>query len=207
MTPTNPTINLRTTNADGTTETITMHPSNPIYPIFAAHLAALTDTIPEATATLTTGGQPHPSTGRLEGPIPRALGTTLLVEYAHNDARGFTDNVPGMEHYELDGEHMFTEWRALSYASLPELTRAVFVALPPEDQQKVRDLAHKGFIVALTEHADALPAALKSKTLHTLPGLAVAMQFADTVLGTDEMVRIAMEHGYPGTANDGGKVH
>lgn len=192
------TIVVTTTNVDGTTETATMNPTSAVYPLYALHLAALLEQIPGVQVTCSAGTKGHPALGAYSGPLNRALATCLLTFAAEERAPGCTDNVPGMEHYELDGEHMVTSWEALKRADPATLTRAVFDAMPPEQQQALRTPVRKALLEALTEHADAL----KGDPLHIPFALHVRRKLADIVLGVTETAHLFDE-----AAKDGGKVH
>lgn len=192
------TIVVTTTNVDGTTETATMNPTSAVYPLYALHLAALLEQIPGVQVTCSAGTKGHPALGAYSGPLNRALATCLLTFAAEERAPGCTDNVPGMEHYELDGEHLVTSWEALKRADPATLTRAVFDAMPPEQQQALRTPVRKALLEALTEHADAL----KGDPLHIPFALHVRRKLADIVLGVTETAHLFDE-----AAKDGGKVH
>ena len=197
------TIVVTTTNVDGTTETETVHPSSSIYPLYALHLAALLEQIPGVEVTCSAGTEPHPALGAYSGPLNRALATCLLTFAAEERAPGCTDNVPGMEHYELDGEHMVTSWEALKRADPATLTRAVFDALPPEQKQRMRAPVRKALLEALTEHAEAL----KDKTRPFPPELDTVRRMAETVLGIPETANLFYEAAKDEATKDGGKVH
>lgn len=192
------TIVVTTTNVDGTTETTTMDPTSAVYPIYALQLAALLEQIPGVQVTCSAGTEGHPALGAYSGPLNRALATCLLTFAAEERAPGCTDNVPGMEHYELDGEHMVTSWEALMRADPATLTRAVFDALPPQGQQTLRTLTRKALLEALTEHVDAL----KGDPLRIPFALHAMRKLADNVLGVPETARLFDE-----ATKDGGKVH
>lgn len=197
------TIVVTTTNVDGTTETTTIDPTSAVYPLYALQLAALLENRPDATATCSTGTDHRPTLGAYNGPLNRALATCLLTFAAMERAPGCTDNVPGMEHYELDGEHMVTSWEALNRADPATLTRAVFDALPPEQKQRLRTLTRKALLASLTEHADAL----KGETRPFPPELDNVRRIAETVLGIPETANLFYEAAHPEAAKAGGKVH
>lgn len=197
------TIVVTTTNVDGTTETTTMDPTSAVYPLYALQLAAVLEQIPGVQVTCSAGTEGHPALGAYSGPLNRALATCLLTFAAEERAPGCTDNVPGMEHYELDGEHMVTSWEALKRADPATLTRAVFDALPPQGQQTLRTLTRKALLEALTEHAEAL----KDETRLFPPELDNARRMAETVLGIPETANLFYEAAHPEAAKDGSKVH
>ncbi len=197
------TIVVTTTNVDGTTETTTMDPTSAVYPIYALQLAALLEQIPGVQVTCSAGTEPHPALGAYSGPLNRALVTCLLTIAAEERAPGCTDNVPGMEHYELDGEHMVTCWEALKRADPATLARAVFNALPPQGQQTLRTLTRKALLASLTEHAEAL----KDENRPFPPELDNVRRIAETVLGIPETANLFYEAAHPEATKDGGKVH
>lgn len=192
------TIVVTTTNVDGTTETTTMDPTSAVYPLYALQLAAVLEQIPGVQVTCSAGTEGHPALGAYSGQLQPSFASVLLTFAAEERAPGCTDNVPGMEHYELDGEHMVTSWEALKRADPATLTRAVFDALPPEQQQALRDPVRKALLEALTEHADAL----KGDPLRIPFALHVRRKLADIVLGVTETAHLFDE-----AAKDGGKVH
>ena len=192
------TIVVTTTNVDGTTETTTMDPTSAVYPLYALQLAAVLEQIPGVQVTCSAGTEGHPALGAYSGPLQPSFASTLLTFAAEERAPGCTDNVPGMEHYELDGEHMVTSWEALNRADPATLTHAVFDAMPPEQQQTLRAPVRKALLEALTEHADAL----KGDPLRIPFALHAMRKLADTVLGVPETARMFDE-----AATDGGKVH
>ena len=196
-------IVVTTTNVDGTTETTTMDPTSAVYPLYALQLAAVLEQIPGVQVTCSAGTEGHPALGAYSGPLNRALATCLLTFAAEERAPGCTDNVPGMEHYELDGEHMLTSWEALKRADPATLTRAVFDALPPQGQQTLRTLTRKALLEALTEHAEAL----KGETRPFPPELDNVRRMAETVLGIPETANLFYEAAHPEATKDGGKVH
>lgn len=197
------TIVVTTTNVDGTTETTTMDPTSAVYPLYALQLAAVLEQIPGVQVTCSTGTEGHPALGAYSGPLNRALATCLLTFAAEERAPGCTDNVPGMEHYELDGEHMVTSWEALNRADPATLTRAVFDALPPQGQQTLRTLTRKALLASLTEHAEAL----RDETRPFPPELDNVRRMAETVLGIPETADLFYEAAHPEATKDGGKVH
>lgn len=197
------TIVVTATNVDGTTETTTIDPTSPVYPLYALQLAALLENRPDATTTCSTGNDHRPALGAYNGPLNRALATCLLTFAAMERAPGCTDNVPGMEHYELDGEHMVTCWEALKRADPATLTRAVFDALPPQGQQTLRTLTHKALLEALTEHADAF----NGETRPFPPELDNVRCIAETVLGIPETADLFYEAAHPEATKGSGKVH
>ena len=197
------TIVVTTTNVDGTTETTTMDPTSAVYPIYALQLAALLEQIPGVQATCSTGTEHHPALGAYSGPLQPSFASTLLTFAAEERAPGCTDNVPGMEHYELDGEHMVTCWEALKRADPATLTRAVLDALPPEQKQRLRAPVRKALLASLTEHADAL----KDKTHPFPPELDNVRRMAETVLGIPETANLFYEAAHPEATTDGGKAH
>lgn len=197
------TIVVTTTNVDGTTETTTMDPTSAVYPLYALQLAAVLEQIPGVQVTCSAGTEGHPALGAYSGPLNRALATCLLTFAAEERAPGCTDNVPGMEHYELDGEHMVTSWEALKRADPATLTRAVLDALPPEQKQRLRAPVRKALLASLTEHADAL----KDKTRPFPPELDNARRIAETVLGIPETANLFYEAAHPEATKDGSKVH
>lgn len=192
------TIVVTTTNVDGTTDTTTMDPTSAVYPLYALQLAAVLEQIPGVQATCSAGTEGHPALGAYSGPLQPSFASTLLTFAAEERAPGCTDNVPGMEHYELDGEHMVTCWEALKSADPATLTRAVFDALPPQGQQTLRTLTRKALLEALTEHVDAL----KGDPLRIPFALHAMRKLADNVLGVPETARLFDE-----ATKDGGKVH
>jgi len=192
-----------TTNVDGTTETATMNPTSAVYPIYALQLAALLEQIPGVEVTCSTGTEQHPALGAYSGPLQPSFASGLLTFAAEERAPGCTDNVPGMEHYELDGEHMVTCWDALKRADPATLTRAVFDALPPQGQQTLRTLTRKALLEALTEHA----AALKDETRPFPLELDTVRRIAETVLGIPETANLFYEAAHPKATEDGGTVH
>lgn len=192
------TIVVTTTNVDGTTETTTMDPTSAVYPLYALLIAADLEQIPGVQVTCSTGTEHHPALGAYSGPLQPSFASTLLTFAAEERAPGCTDSVPGMEHYELDGEHMVTCWEALKQADPATLTRAVFDALPPQGQQTLRALTRKALLEALTEHADAL----KGDPLRIPFALHAMRKLADNVLGVPETARLFDE-----ATKDGGKVH
>jgi hypothetical protein len=196
-------IVVTTTNVDGTTETATMDPTSAVYPLYALQLAALLEQIPGVQVTCSAGTEPHPALGAYSGPLNRALVTCLLTFAAEERAPGCTDNVPGMEHYELDGEHMVTSWEALKQTDPATLTRAVFDALPPEQKQRLRPPVRKALLAGLTEHAEAL----KGETRPFPPELDNVRRMAETVLGSPETANLFYEAAHPEATKDGGKVH
>lgn len=197
------TIVVTATNVDGTTETTTIDPTSPVYPLYALQLAALLENRPDATATRSTGTDHRPALGAYNGPLNRALATCLLTFAAEERAPGCTDNVPGMEHYELDGEHMVTCWDALKRADPATLTRAVFDALPPQGQQTLRTLTRKALLAGLTEHVEAL----KDETRPFPPELDTMRRIAETVLGIPETANLFYEAAHPKATEKRGKVH
>lgn len=197
------TVLVTTTNVDGTTETTTMDPTSAVYPLYALQLAAVLEQIPGVQVTCSAGTEHHPALGAYSGPLNRALATCLLTFAAMERAPGCTDNVPNMEHYELDGEHMLTNWEALRRADPATLTRAVFDALPPQGQQTLRTLTRKALLEALTEHVDAL----KDETQPFPPELDTVRRIAETVLGVPETANLFYEAAHPEATKDGGKVH
>ena len=197
------TIVVTATNVDGTTETTTIDPTSPVYPLYALQLAALLENRPDATATCSTGTDHRPALGAYNGPLNRALATCLLTVAAMERAPGCTDNVPGMEHYELDGEHMVTCWEALKRADPATLTRAVFDAQTPQEQQRTRSIIRKALLEALTEHA----AALKDETRPFPLELDTVRRIAETVLGIPETANLFYEAAHPKATEDGGTVH
>lgn len=197
------TIVVTTTNVDGTTETTTIDPTSAVYPLYALHLAALLEQIPGVQTTCSAGTEHHPALGAYSGPLQPSFASVLLTFAAEERAPGCTDNVPGMEHYELDGEHMGTCWEALKRADPATLTRAVLDALPPEQKQRLRAPVRKALLEALTEHADAL----KGETRPFPPELDNARRIAETVLGVPETANLFYEAAHPEAAKDGGKVH
>ena len=192
------TIVVTTTNVDGTTETTTMDPTSAVYPIYALQLAALLEQIPGVQVTCSAGTERRPALGAYSGPLQPSFASTLLTFAAEERAPGCTDNVPGMEHYELDGEHMVTCWEALKQADPATLTRAVFDAQTPQGRQTLRALIRKALLASLTEHTDAL----KDKTRPFPPELDNVRRMAETVLGIPETADLFYE-----AAKDGGKVH
>lgn len=192
------TIVVTATNVDGTTETTTMDPTSAVYPLYALQLAAVLEQIPGVQVTCSAGTEGHPALGAYNGALQPSFASTLLTFAAEERAPGCTDNVPGMEHYELDGEHMVTSWEALKSADPATLTRAVFDALPPQGQQTLRTLTRKALLASLTEHADAL----KGDPLRIPFALHAMRKLADSVLGVPETARMFDE-----AATDGGKVH
>lgn len=192
------TIVVTTTNVDGTTETTTMDPTSAVYPLYALHLAALLEQIPGVQVTCSAGTEGHPALGAYSGQLQPSFASVLLTFAAEERAPGCTDNVPGMEHYELDGEHMVTCWEALKSADPATLTRAVFDAMPPEQQQTLRAPVRKALLEALTEHVDAL----KGDPLRIPFALHAMRKLADIVLGIPETANLFYE-----AAKDGGKVH
>ena len=197
------TIVVTTTNVDGTTETATMDPTSAVYPLYAIQLAAVLEQIPGVQATCSAGTEHHPALGAYSGPLNRALATCLLTFAAEERAPGCTDNVPGMEHYELDGEHMVTSWEALKRADPATLIRAVFDARPPEQQQTLRAPVRKALLEALTEHADAF----NGETRPFPPELDNVRRMAETVLGIPETANLFYEAAHPEATKAGGKVH
>lgn len=197
------TIVVTTTNVDGTTETTTMDPTSAVYPLYALQLAAVLEQIPGVQVTCSAGTEGHPALGAYNGPLNRALATCLLTFAAEERAPGCTDNVPGMEHYELDGEHMVTCWEALKRADPATLTRAVFDAMPPAAKQTLRAPVRKALLASLTEHAEAL----KDETRPFPPELDNVRRIAETVLGVPETANLFYEAAHPKTTKDGGKVH
>lgn len=197
------TIVVTTTNVDGTTETTTMDPTSAVYPIYALQLAALLEQIPGVQVTCSAGTEGHPALGAYNGALQPSFASTLLTFAAEERAPGCTDNVPGMEHYELDGEHMVTSWEALKSADPATLTRAVFDALPPQGQQTLRTLTRKALLEALTEHADPL----KDENRPFPPELDNVRRMAETVLGIPETANLFYEAAHPEATKDGGKVH
>lgn len=197
------TIVVTTTNVDGTTETTTMDPTSAVYPLYALHLAALLEQIPGVQVTCSAGTKGHPALGAYSGPLQPSFASVLLTFAAMERAPGCTDNVPGMEHYELDGEHMVTCWEALNRADPATLTHAVLDALPPQGQQTLRTLTRKALLASLTEHADAL----KDKTHPFPPELDNVRRIAETVLGIPETANRFFEAAHPEAAKDGSKVH
>ncbi len=192
------TIVVTTTNVDGTTETTTMDPTSAVYPLYGLHLAALLEQIPGVQVTCSTGTEGHPALGAYNGPLQPSFASVLLTFAAEERAPGCTDNVPGMEHYELDGEHMVTCWEALNRADPATLTHAVLDALPPEQKQRLRAPVRKALLASLTEHAEAL----KGDPLRIPPELDNVRRIAETVLGVPETARMFDE-----AAKDGSKVH
>lgn len=192
------TIVVTTTNVDGTTETATMDPTSAVYPLYALQLAAVLEQIPGVQVTCSAGTEHRPALGAYNGPLQPSFASVLLTFAAEERAPGCTDNVPGMEHYELDGEHMVTSWEALKSADPATLTRAVFDALPPQGQQTLRTLTRKALLEALTEHAEAL----KGDPLRIPFALHAMRKLADIVLGVPETARMFDE-----AAKDDGKVH
>ena len=197
------TIVVTTTNVDGTTETATMDPTSAVYPLYALQLAALLEQIPGVQVTCSAGTEGHPALGAYSGPLNRALATCLLTFAAEERAPGCTDNVPGMEHYELDGEHMVTCWEALNRADPATLTHAVLDALPPEQKQRLRAPVRKALLEALSEHADAF----NGETRPFPPELDTVRRIAETVLGIPETANLFYEAAHPEAAKDGSKVH
>lgn len=197
------TIVVTTTNVDGATETATMNPTSAVYPIYALHLAALLEQLPGVQTTCSAGTEHRPALGAYSGPLNRALATCLLAFAARARAPGCTDNVPNMEHYELDGEHMVTNWEALKWAHPATLTRAVLDALPPEQKQRLRAPVRKALLAGLIEHAEAL----KNKTRPFPPELDTVRRIAETVLGVPETANLFYEAAHPEATKDGGKVH
>ena len=197
------TIIVTTTNVDGTTETTTMDPASAVYPIYALQLAALLEQIPGVEVTCSTGTEHRPALGAYNGPLQPSFASVLLTFAAMERAPGCTDNVPGMEHYELDGEHMATCWEALKRADPATLTRAVFDALPPQRQQTLRTLTRKALLASLTEHAEAL----KDETRPFPPELDMMRRIAETALGNPETANLFYETAHPEAAKAGGKVH
>lgn len=197
------TIIVTTTNVDGTTETTTTDPTSAVYPIYALQLAALLEQIPGVQVTCSAGTEQHPALGAYSGPLNRALATCLLTFAAMERAPGCTDNVPGMEHYELDGEHMVTNWEALRRADPATLTRAVFDAQTPQGQQRMRSNIRKALLAGLTEHAEAL----KDETRPFPPELDTVRRIAETVLGIPETANLFYEAAHPEATKDGGKIH
>lgn len=191
-------IVVTTTNVDGTNETTTMDPTSAVYPLYALQLAAVLEQIPGVQTTCSAGTERRPALGAYSGPLQPSFASVLLTFAAEERAPGCTDNVPGMEHYELDGEHMVTSWEALKRADPATLTRAVFDALPPQGQQTLRTLTRKALLASLTEHAEAL----KGDPLHIPFALHAMRKLADIVLGVPETARMFDE-----AAKDGGKVH
>lgn len=197
------TIVVTTTNVDGTTETATMNPTSAVYPMYALHLAALLEQIPGVQVTCSAGTKGHPALGAYSGPLQPSFASVLLTFAAKERAPRCTDNVPGMEHYELDGEHMVTCWEALKQADPATLTRAVFDALPPQGQQRTRALIRKALLAGLTEHAEAL----KDETRPFPPELDNVRRIAETVLGIPETANLFYEAAHPEATKDGGKIH
>lgn len=197
------TIVVTTTNVDGTTETTTIDPTSAVYPLYALHLAALLEQIPGVQTTCSAGTEHHPALGAYSGPLQPSFASVLLTFAAAERAPRCADNVPGMERYELDGEHMGTCWEALKRADPATLTRAVLDALPPEQKQRLRAPVRKALLEALTEHADAL----KGETRPFPPELDNARRIAETVLGVPETANLFYEAAHPEAAKDGGKVH
>lgn len=197
------TIVVTTTNVDGTTETTTMDPTSAVYPLYALHLAALLEQIPGVQVTCSTGTERRPALGAYSGPLQPSFASVLLTFAAEERAPGCTDNVPGMEHYELDGEHMVTSWEALKRADPATLTRAVLDALPPEQKQRLRAPVRKALLASLTEHADAL----KGETRPFPPELDNVRRMAETVLGIPETANLFYEAAHDEATKDGGKVH
>ena len=196
------TIVVTTTNVDGTTETTTMNPTSAAYPIYALQLAAVLEQIPGIQVTCSAGTEHHPALGAYSGPLQPSFASVLLTFAAMERAPGCTDNVPGMEHYELDGEHMVTSWEALKRTAPATLTHAVLDALPPEQKQRLRAPVRKALLASLTEHADAL----KDKTHLFPPELDNVRRIAETVLGVPETANLFYEAARKAT-KDGGKVH
>ena len=192
------TIVVTTTNVDGTTETTTMDPTSAVYPLYALQLAALLEQIPGVQTTCSAGTEHHPALGAYSGPLQPSFASVLLTFAAEERAPGCTDNVPGMEHFELDGEHMVTSWEALKRADPATLTRAVLDALPPEQKQRLRAPVRKALLASLTEHAEAL----KGDPLRIPFALHAMRKLADIVLGVPETARMFDE-----AAKGGGKVH
>ena len=200
-TQTNPhacTIVVTTTNVDGTTETTTMDPTSAVYPLYALQLAAVLEQIPGVQVTCSAGTEGHPALGAYNGPLQPSFASVLLTFAAMERAPGCTDNVPGMEHYELDGEHMVTCWEALKRTAPATLTHAVLDALPPEQKQRLRAPVRKALLASLTEHAEAL----KGDPLRIPFALHAMRKLADIVLGVPETARMFDE-----AAKDGSKVH
>jgi hypothetical protein len=183
---------------DGTTETTTTDPTSAVYPLYALLIAADLEKIPGVQVTCSAGTEGHPALGAYSGPLQPSFASTLLTFAAEERAPGCTDNVPGMEHYELDGEHMVTSWEALKRADPATLTHAVFDALPPQGQQTLRTLTRKALLASLTEHAEAL----KGDPQRIPFALHAMRKLADSVLGVPETARLFDE-----AAKDGGKVH
>lgn len=192
------TIVVTTTNVDGTTETTTTDPTSAVYPLYALLIAADLEKIPGVQVTCSAGTEGHPALGAYSGPLQPSFASTLLTFAAEERAPGCTDNVPGMEHYELDGEHMVTSWEALKRADPATLTHAVFDALPPQGQQTLRTLTRKALLAGLTEHVEAL----KDETRPFPPELDMMRRIAEPVLGVPETANLFYE-----AAKGGGKVH